>query len=246
MLTTESKVRDFKENFCSFREKFQRFVDEHETIIVEGFKKDFGKVSNGYSKIKDLCELINKKEATDFNVFSILDRDRYEVRTHTPFLFELLNSKGTHGQGNLFLSTFLTKLLSYNEEEAFHPNWHVIKESEYIDLRLENYSLGKAIYIENKIDSDAHSGQLSRYFKKWKEGFSKGEGAFIYLTPKGTNPSEDGFDEEIYQRKLVIEELKPFSYREDILDWLESIFKKIQAPRVQQTIHQYIDLLKTL
>jgi hypothetical protein len=240
------RTTDFEQRFCQFKNQYKNFVKQHQTEIVDDFKKDFKKLKHGYQFIQSLLIDLNKKEASEFNIFSILERDRYEVRTHTPFLAELLDSKGTHGQRNLFLSTFLTKLLGYLDGEAIHPDWYVIKESEYIDLRLVNYSLGEAVYIENKIDSDAHSGQLSRYFKKWKEGFSKGRGAFIYLTPNGTNPGKDGFDEKIYQRKLVINELKPFSYRENIVGWLESTFQQIQAPRVQQTIKQYIDLIKTL
>src|SRR5688500_2185160 len=42
-----------------------------------------------------------------FNVFRILRLAHKEVQSHTPFLSELLNPHGTHGQGCLFLEAFL-------------------------------------------------------------------------------------------------------------------------------------------
>jgi hypothetical protein len=49
-----------------------------------------------------------------FNIFSILQVDHYEVRTHSPFLAELLNPRGSHGQGAVFLKHFLDILAITN------------------------------------------------------------------------------------------------------------------------------------
>ena len=42
-----------------------------------------------------------------FNVFSILRMKHYEVRTHSPFLAELLNPNGSHGKKDTFLRLFV-------------------------------------------------------------------------------------------------------------------------------------------
>src|SRR6266446_1112235 len=46
-----------------------------------------------------------------FNVFRILGLEAAEVRTHSAFLAELLNPKGSPGQGDLFLRLFLKEML---------------------------------------------------------------------------------------------------------------------------------------
>lgn len=46
----------------------------------------------------------------NFNVFSILDRESDEVKTHSAFIAELLNPHGSHSQGTLFLKLFLNQL----------------------------------------------------------------------------------------------------------------------------------------
>ena len=46
----------------------------------------------------------------NFNVFSILDRERYEVTTHSAIIAELLNPQGSHSQRTLFLKLFLKQL----------------------------------------------------------------------------------------------------------------------------------------
>ena len=51
--------------------------------------------------------IINIFETKFFNIFSILNVDRDEVHTHSAMLSELLNPKGSHGQGDAFLKLFL-------------------------------------------------------------------------------------------------------------------------------------------
>ena len=53
----------------------------------------------------------------NFNVFSILDRESDEVKTHSAFIAELLNPHGSHSQKTLFLKLFLGKLLKKLQKE---------------------------------------------------------------------------------------------------------------------------------
>jgi len=234
-----------KEQFINFKKRYQEFENQHQSEFIDKFKQDYKGFYNSYQMEKNLVEEINRKEALEFNIFSILDRGHLEVLTHTPFLAELLNLKGSHGQKNLFLKAFLMRFLD-SENEASDENWLTIKESEYVDLRIINYPLRKAIFIENKIYTDAHSGQLSRYYRLWGKGYFKGNGAFIYLTLHGSEPSESGFDENVCQKSSVMKHLKCLSYKKDIRTWLEEVYPQIESQKVKQTIKQYIDLLKVL
>src|SRR5665213_375123 len=55
-----------------------------------------------------------------FNIFQILGIGHREVTTHSPILAELLNPKGSHGQGSAFLRLFLAKfrISEFNAENA--------------------------------------------------------------------------------------------------------------------------------
>jgi hypothetical protein len=46
----------------------------------------------------------------NFNVFKVLGLTTNEVRTHSAFIAELLNPKGSHGQKDVFLKLFLEVL----------------------------------------------------------------------------------------------------------------------------------------
>lgn len=48
--------------------------------------------------------------APQYNVFRLLGLKRAEIGLHSPFLADLLNPHGTHGQGSLFLRHFLDTL----------------------------------------------------------------------------------------------------------------------------------------
>ncbi len=128
--------------------------------------------------------------------------------------------------------------------ELTNVNWLIIKEFEQIDLRLVDEFNKKAIFIENKIDTSSHSGQLSRYFKNWKENY-KG-GAFIYLTINGAVPNDDGFDELIYPKKEIMKEIIIISYKREIFDWLNSSLSQIKSDKVRHTIIQYLNIIITL
>jgi hypothetical protein len=241
----DSNAMISEKQFLEFKKRYDEFEKKQQAEILEKFKQDFHRFNSSYQAVTGLADELDRNEAPQFNVFSILDRGHLEVLTHTPFLAELLNPRGTHGQKDLFLRCFLRKILKYSPAEASDPNWHVIKEYEYVDLRIFNYSLRKAIFIENKIYTDAHSGQLSRYFSLWENHYSK-NGAFIYLTPDGKAPNETGFDDLVYKKDEIMKVLLCLSYKEDICNWLEETLFQIASPKVRETIIQYIDLIKKI
>jgi hypothetical protein len=228
------------EGFNRFRERYERLRDRSRASFTKDFVVRFHALSAGYEGARVLFEERNRKTAMSFNIFSILKMGSYEVRTHTPFLTELLDVKGSHGQGNLFLCRFLNEVLGFSDVEASDNNWYVISEKEYIDLRLINHSLRKAVFIENKVDTVAHSYQLSRYYKKWEQEFCC-NGAFVYLSPSGEEPPDSGFDPTICRRSEV--KLTCISYREDIAFWLNGLIEHIAAHKVRETVRQYIDLI---
>ncbi len=89
----------------------------------------------------------------NFNVFSILHMERYEVKTHSAIIAELLNSHGSHSQGTLFLKLFLNQLLKELQEEQkaqeelkqLREKLEQIKENEY-----DKFKVGVEVSFEKK------------------------------------------------------------------------------------------------
>ena len=54
----------------------------------------------------------NKSHGNEFNLLKISGMGSSEVFTHTPILKELLDPRGSHGQGNLFLKSFIDSFCS--------------------------------------------------------------------------------------------------------------------------------------
>jgi hypothetical protein len=62
---------------------------------------------NQVSGISRYYDKIEKSMGVRFNIFSITKIERYEVNTHSAMLSELLNPNGSHGQGAIFLKSFI-------------------------------------------------------------------------------------------------------------------------------------------
>lgn len=237
----DSPSDSFQNRFFLFKNQYENFVASKQTEILSSFQQKYTSFSNSYQIVKKLVDEIEQKKASEFNVFSIWGVGHLEAVTHTPFLAELLNPVGSHGQKELFLTSFLKQFTLFSEEEINSSDWKVICEKERVDLRIVNYRLMKAVFIENKVYSDAHSGQLSRYYKIFEEQFNC-NGKFIYLSIEGDYPNKEGFDSTIYPEEKM--DFDCLSYRPEILNWLVKTQNCVQASKVRHSLIQYIDLIQ--
>lgn len=183
-------------------------------------------------EIKQKHDSLNQREAKGFNLFSLLLKAGDEVNLHTKFIYELLNPKGSHHQGKLFLDLFLQEL----ELEAVTTDLVAFREKHNIDILLK--SSKNAILIENKIYTQDHSSQLSRYVKEIKkQGYKKKQITLIYLTLFGHTPTEKKMKNSV----LMV------SYRKNIVNWLHSCIAKTEnIPILRESLKQYLNLVKTL
>lgn len=188
-------------------------------------------------------DALAKATGEHFNVFNILRVGHYEVKTHSPMLAELLNPKGSHGQGAIFLRLFLKQFDmpdfdsdSESVKLAFEYNIGQItdKSGGRIDIVVRD-GKGAAIYIENKIYASDQPNQLQRYRNDDPQAH------LFYLTLQGDMPL--GFSEESFKKIGC----RRISYAEDILQWLDECRKEAAClPGVRETITQYIHLIKKL
>lgn len=179
-------------------------------------------------------------EATgeNFNIFSILQMESDEVATHSRFIAELLDPKGSHGQNDKFLSSFKD---IFAPESNLNPATSKVMVEYYIGrVQMENGGridilirdkVENVIMVENKVYAPEQPNQLLRYHNAFPQG------TLIYLTLFGEESRQENA-QNLY---------RSFSYETDMITWLERCKKDaVNFPIIRETITQYINLIKKL
>ena len=154
-------------------------------------------LTNLFTSVQNLInhqEELEKAKGEKFNVFSILRMETKENDTHSNFLGNLLDPRGTHLMGPTFLKLFLDQInnesvldietTNVTLEYSCGPTNHKEKTGGRIDIYLED-NFGKSLSIENKIYADDQPNQIQRYVNH-----NKGNNQVYYLTLHGTEPSK--------------------------------------------------------
>lgn len=211
--------------------------------------QDFIRKAN---EIVDSYESEEKKEGTHFNLFSILDRETDEEKTHSALIAELLNPQGSHGQGDKFINLFISLLSQKKKESAFWKDAIIPNQLNKLQVYTER-NIGKyrkqecrldilllnrewQIIIENKFNAKQGKEQLERYLDYLKEDKNR-KTLLIYLTKIGDN----------YKNKELTNGSDYFclTYKNDILTWLEKCKEVcLNIPIIEQSLAQYINLIK--
>lgn len=204
------------------------------------------------SKIAEKYHAIDRATGQQFNVFSILGLESAEVKTHSAFLAELLNPKGSHYQGDLFLKLFLNHL----EIENFNTSNASVEVEKHIGTIDDKYESGgqidlyisdnnsppNIIIIENKIWAGDQYNQLKRYQNYATSKTSENRISLYYLTPSGSSPSSESKVDLIENK-----DFKLLSYSSDILQWLEECLKAITLKEyLRVNISQYINIIRKM
>ena len=207
---------------------------------IESLLNRISSLSLQYNKISEIT-------GENFNLFKILGLTANEVRTHSAFIAELLNPRGSHGQKDTFLKLFcdMLNIETFNSNNA---SMEVEKRIGYMNADLSEGgnidiiitdSNNCSIIIENKIYAGDQTNQLLRYSNYGNK--NRNSFRLIYLTLDGREP-----DERSTQGAKNIEYSK-ISYRSDVIRWLELCKKEsVNHPIIRETITQYIYLIKHL
>jgi len=189
---------------------------------------------------------LDRLSGESFNIFRILKIQSNEVKMHSALIGDLLNVKGSHGQGKIFLDLFIqqcsnqkdhldTSSCSIHVEHSMGSMNEDKTEGGRIDLLIRDRA-DKHIIIENKIYANDQENQLIRYYNKAKDV------ELFYLTLDGTLPHEKSCGQ--------LEADKHFhciSYRHHIISWLENCRREVVTlPIIRETLSQYINLIKYL
>ena len=159
-------------------------------------------VEQDKKELEEFLKYLNKKELEKYikqdNIFSILKLVKVEIR-HSLMLAYLFDPNESHGLGADVLKKFIQELrTSYiikeklkNFKNLHHKSFRVFTEYKHIDILIKSDQDKKIFCIENKILSEDHDKQLSRYYETIKEEFKGYETIYLYLTPLGKDPQED-------------------------------------------------------
>lgn len=199
-----------------------------------------------FRKAKAAWEARERVEAPRFNLIKLLELNRLE-KNHSKILADLLDPQGTHAQGTAFLTRFLdvTGLSRLNIDvtsaganvEVSPEAWITAGSRPDIVVRC---AFSFFLIIENKIRHDEGIdseglGQLRRY-RDWLDVQTKNgavrEGFLIYLTIH-PGKAKGGADRHL-------------SYLTDISGWLKECIRECSAPRVTQTLAQYLETIDEL
>lgn len=183
-------------------------------------------------------EALASATGQNFNLFKILGRETDEVRTHSAILAELLDPKGSHGQGAVFARLFASRFgirtegIEFASVECERP----IGEGSRADILMKMN--GTCVIVENKIHAGDQPRQLERYHN-YAAGWDNHK--LLYLTLHGDPPSENSLGE------LPLQKVKRISYERDVIAWLDDCIKEVaRVPQIREILAHYQELLRKL
>ena len=190
----------------------------------------------------------DRREATRFNVFDLIDPDENKL---SDVLADLLDPEGKHGQGDLFLRLLFKQLdlgsdAKLAKDATVHreaPTHGILKYLRRIDVLVE---AGMLLAIENKVDSIEQSEQVKDYLEHLRHctQVRPALSMLIYLTPDGRPP--ESIRREVLDREVAGNNLCCWSYRGQLRAWLEQCRSECKARRIRDFISdfvRYIDLV---
>lgn len=164
---------------------------------------------------------------------------------HSKILAWLLNPRQSHGLGDRFLTRFL---LQAGMPSVGHPqDWaatevtrewvhEVERQPGRVDILIVNHTRQILCAIENKVFSDEHGDQLTRYRNALEDSFPTITKYLVFLTPQGTFPA----------REEEKQQWKPLAYSK-VFGIVQQIVDNHEIPGhmgVREFLNQYATTLR--
>lgn len=182
------------------------------TVLTQENDTDVAKIKNFFSGLSAMLPIINAaqqtldlKTAGRYNLFHLYLGRRETMLSRV--LKDLLDPKGLHGQGILFLKYFLEELelelpladdvLKDASIFTEYPTYHIENKSRRIDIFIKATNL--AIAIENKPWAGDQLDQISDYMEEIKKSGCKHH-RLVYLSGDGHDPPRDSIPSEKWKQ----------------------------------------------
>jgi hypothetical protein len=211
---------------------------------------------------------LSKAKGEHYNMFSVFQIETRENKTHSNFLADLLNPKGSHQMGAVFLELFLKVIKPEIEQgdkkfKDKFPNRSFDTSKVFVKAE---YSIGSKNLCEEEGESGANAtgGRIDIFLRDRNDtiicienkihaidqnkqiqryyNHKTAKNTVFYLTLKGEDPSPESMLKLISGKDFF-----NISYKEHIIEWLELCLKEVaNFINLRETINQYILLIKKL
>lgn len=188
----------------------------------------------------------NYKQGKEFNVFYVQGIASDEVRV-CRFIRELIDPKGSHGQGPVFLRGFIKNVLKLDESsftdedysEAHVSREELIDESRRIDLvvRIKD----RLFPIEVKVYAKDQDRQCLDYYNYAVN--MDPDTKIYYLTLDGHEPSDES------RQTLLESQYECISFSDEILKWLDECIgadEILQIYSIKEVLIQFRSIIRDL
>lgn len=222
-------------------------------ITQEQYQKFFDEFEKVYKEYENKVKERRARGIHDYNVFDVLETK--EVK-HSKFIASLLDPKGLHYQGDLFLREFVNAC-GISDFGLDTSNAQVYREYENIDIYITDGN--KHIIIENKLWTGDHDKQIARYIQAIVDEQDEQDEQdeiyerilVLYLTPFDDEIKSLGGIDEVGKDYLKLGQnqvaFRHVSYKNEILNWLNVIKAEIiNLTDLNVLISQYEKAVKNL
>jgi hypothetical protein len=183
---------------------------------------------------------IDRGQATRFNILRMFEPDENKI---SDILADLLDPRGTHGQGDRFLRVLLeqlqpdlvSRLKSVPRVQREAPTFGILKYQRRIDILIYGDVL---VAVENKVDSLEQFEQVKDYLEHLRKRSGFTPAFLIYLTPNGRRP--DSLSPQELEEHLTAGRLHLWSYAKQLRTWLEACGAECKADKVRHFLADFI------
>lgn len=205
---------------------------QHETLLR--------KTAVSIQALRKAKEIFSDRLAPDFNLFDFLRSDEIGL---SRCISSLLNPKGKHGQGCVFLSLFAARFLPQSwdvDENCAVTLEKQTSESRRIDIYLR-LSSGNIIGIENKPWAGDQPEQLSDYATFIATQATGKAWHLFYLS--NYNPSEKSLSSKKQEQLKAAGHYSNISFH-SLISWLEECSNQAKASQVKLFIDELVKFIK--
>lgn len=227
----------------SFIVGLNTILNEHKFSYQTKFLNFFGNLLFRIKLYHQFKTQADRYLSIDFNVFDTIWPNE---NTLSDIIGNILNEKGTHGQGNIFLKGFINfiklKKLKIPEDNYDYKVLREVSANGRIDILLESDRF--AIIIENKPFTHDQQDQINRYYDAMEEKH-EGNVAAIYLNRRNDLPrsfsdpkKKEQIDELLSNKGLII-----VSYFE-LTEYLKFCYEKCESEKFRYFLNDFIGYIQ--
>jgi hypothetical protein len=198
----------------------------------------FNSLNAELSPYREAKRRADRQQAPDFNVFSHIRPDENRL---SDILADLLDPRGSHGQGSLFLILFLQAAGLPLEQPLDSARLRrenltdFLQQNRRIDFTVEAGPIG--VGVENKPWADDQPDQVVDYVRHLKAKYGEDRYFLVYLSGDGSPPSSISAGERGRLERQGSFSL--LSYSSGLRDWLNACREACQAEKVRHFLADF-------